>query len=92
MFVVQENHGPHKYTRIHKVGCSFARPNGHTTKNTKWYPRHPDGRLDCLRHAEHLAELLRQPRGPFLCKRCFPEFKITKAEQEEYRDVALEFL
>ena len=92
MFVVQENHGPHKYTRIHKVGCSFARPNGHTTKNTRWYPRDPDGRLDRLHHAEKLAKVLRLPYGPFLCKRCFPEFALTRADEGKYRDCALELL
>ena len=92
MFVVQENHGPHKYTRIHKVGCSFARPNGHKTKNTRWYPRKPDGRLDLFRHAYALAASLGQPYGPFKCSHCFRECTITKAEADKYREIALEIL
>ena len=67
MYLVQENHGPHEYIRIHRVGCSFARPNGHTTKNTIRYPRNPDGRLDLYRHAHALVRLLGQRNGPFNC-------------------------
>lgn len=92
MFVVQENHGPHKYTRIHKVGCSFARLNGHTTRNTRWYPLKPDGRLDRFRHAHALAVLLGQRDGPFKCKHCFREITFTKAEVDKHREIALEML
>ncbi len=72
MFVVQENHGPHKYTRIHEVRCSHARPSGHTTRNTKWYPREPAQSFDTYRQAFEFAQSLGQPDGPFPCSYCRP--------------------
>ena len=90
MFVVGENHGPHKHTRILKVGCSFARPSGHTTKNTRWHPRIVGATYASKAGAFRAADALGQANGPILCVYCFPG--LTKAEVDEYRRIALALL
>ena len=70
--VVMENHGPHKHTRIHEATCSFAKPRGHTTKHTRWFPLRPDGYFYSYKAALSLAQGLGQPNGVHLCRFCRP--------------------
>ena len=37
-YVVFENHGSLKYTRIHGAGCRYVKPPGTRTQNTGWHP------------------------------------------------------
>ena len=37
-YVVHENFGPHKYTRIHGGGCHYADTGGAETQNPRWHP------------------------------------------------------
>ncbi len=69
--VVHENFGPWKYTTIHRRSCSFARPGGHQTRNTRWYPR-GGGVYAAYADARAAAEACDQPNGPSDCRVCSP--------------------
>ena len=71
-FVVHENHGPHKYTRIHRASCYHARPAGLETDNTRWHPL-LGGAYGTYAKAHAAAIACGQPKGPFNCKDCKPD-------------------
>ena len=71
-FVVHENHGPHRYTSIHRAACAHARPAGRRTENTCWHPQ-PGGVYASYAEAHAAAVRLAQPHGPQNCKTCQPK-------------------
>ena len=72
-FVVGENHGPWKYTRIHRAlpHCGHARDGGHATRNTRWYPL-AGGTYATYAEAHAAAVHTGQPGGPYDCWFCWP--------------------
>lgn len=75
-FVVHENFGPHKYTRIHRSSCSHTKPAGRVTENTRWHPLE-GGFYPTYNDAHTAAKALRQS-GPWDCKICEPERAIPR--------------
>lgn len=64
-FVVHENFGVHKYTRIHRADCYYVKPPGTHTANTYWHPW--DGAYPTLDAATPAMD--RQPLQ-LVCKPC----------------------
>ena len=74
-FVVHENFGVHRYTRIHRSSCRCAKPAGRVTKNTRWHPR--EGGFYLTHDEAHAVAKATGQSGPWDCKVCKPE-RVTR--------------
>lgn len=81
-FVVGENHGAGRYTRIHRLSCSFAGPGGHRTMNTRWHPL-SGGTYATYAGAHRAAEDCGQDVGPYDCEYCRPQLHDEAQESLE---------
>ena len=70
MYVFKLNFAGHDETRIHGVGCPFARPAGYRTGATRWFPQQPNTTYPKLGDAIAAARALGMPNGPYVCKHC----------------------
>ena len=81
-FVVHENHGPHKYTRIHRAGPKHVRYGGYRTMNTRWHPLSGDTYATYV-EAHAAAVTCGHPHGPLNCKWCKPQWDIELEKDDE---------